>query len=244
MPELVFGRHAVFHLLSAGRRRALKLYLQKGSEKTDLEIVKLAEAKKIPRHLQDAAFFNAKFGVQGHHQGIAVEAEAYPYADFEDLLSENFILILDEIQDPHNLGALCRSACLFGVGGVIIPETHAASVGPGACHSSVGAVEYLKIARVSSIAKAMEQLKERNVWIYGADHGAEKVVFQESYPQKVALVIGSEERGLRRLVKERCDILVRIPNVSGAVDSLNASVAGGVILYEIFRQKTLNSHQT
>lgn len=244
MTELVFGRHAVFHLLSSGRRKALRLYLQKGTEKSHAEITALAEANRVPRQLQESSFFHSKFGAQGHHQGVAVDAEPYPYVPLDDLLDENFLLILDEIQDPHNLGALCRSASLFGVTGVILPETHAAPIGPGACHSSVGAVEYLKIARVSSIAKAIEELKGRNVWVYGADHEADKLISEEVYPQKIALVIGNEEKGLRRLVKERCDILVRIPNVSGTVDSLNASVAGGVILYEIFRQRTQKPPRT
>lgn len=242
--EWVFGRHAVFHLLAAGRRRALKLYLQKGTEKSDLDLVGLAAKKKIPCQIQESSFFRAKFGMEGHHQGVAAEAEAYPYVALDDLLSENFLLILDEIQDPHNLGALCRSASLFGAGGVVIAETHAAGVSPGACHSAVGAVEHLKIARVSSIAKALERLKAQNFWIYGADAGAEKAIFQEDYPAKVALVIGSEEKGLRRLVRETCDITVRIPNIKGGVGSLNASVAGGVILYEIFRQRSQKSPQT
>ncbi len=242
--ELVFGRHAVFHLIAAGRRRALKIHLQKGMEKSDPNLVGLAAKKKIPCQIQDTAFFRAKFGPEGHHQGVAAEAEAYPYVPLEALFSESFLLILDEIQDPHNLGALCRSASLFGVGGVVIAETHAASVTPGACHSSVGAVEYLKIARVSSIAKALEELKSQNFWTYGADAEAEKSITEEIYSTKVALVIGSEEKGLRRLVRETCDIIVRIPNIKGGVGSLNASVAGGVILYEIFRQRSQKPPQT
>jgi 23S rRNA (guanosine2251-2'-O)-methyltransferase len=200
--------------------------------------------KRVSIQWQEPSFFRAKFGNEGHHQGVAAEAESYRYVGLDALLSENFILILDEIQDPHNLGALCRSAYLFGVGGVVIPETHAASISPGACHSSVGAVEHLKIARVSSIAKALEQLKAQNFWVYGAAADGEKDIQEEVYPSKVALVIGSEEKGLRRLVRETCDIRVRIPNVKGAVDSLNASVAGGVILYEIFRQRSQKSHQS
>lgn len=238
MSELIYGRHAVFHLISAGRRRAFRLCLQKGREGDFSDLAELAGEKKIPLDLVAPSFFQNKLGPQATHQGVVVEAAGYPYVDFADL-QESLLLILDEIQDPQNLGALCRSAHLFGVGGVIIPETHAASVTPGACHASVGAVEYLKVARVSSISNTLELLKKDKFWIYGADRGAKQEVHEEKFPPKVALVIGSEEKGLRRLVRERCDILLRVPTAErAAIGSLNASVAGGVLLYEIFRQLT------
>ncbi len=236
MPELVYGRHAVSHILKAGRRRATRLFLQKDIEE-EKAILDLAQKGRIAVQRVESSFFHSRFGASATHQGIAAEVEGYPYVPIEDLFLKSTLLILDEIQDPQNLGALCRSAYLFGVDGVVIPETHAASIGAGACQASVGAVEYLQIARISSIAKVLENLKKNGFWIYGTDASADKNVYEENYPEKVALVIGNEEKGMRKLVRETCDILIRIPVAAGAVDSLNASVAGGVALYEIFRQR-------
>jgi 23S rRNA (guanosine2251-2'-O)-methyltransferase len=235
MSDWVAGRHAVFHLLSAGRRKVLKLYLQKGIQDEEKALMDLAGKRRVPVQSVDPSFFSGRFGQTATHQGIAVEAEAYPYVDLDEVIAEPTLLILDEIQDPQNLGALCRSAYVLGVGGVVIPETRAASIGPGACQASVGAVEYLKVAQVSSIAKALEILKKSEYWIYGADHGAEKSVFDEEFSAKVALVIGNEEKGLRKLVRETCDILIKIPAERREVDSLNASVSGGILMSEILR---------
>lgn len=241
MSDWVAGRHAVFHLLSAGRRKALKLYLQKGINEQEDEqekpLVDLARKERIPLQFVDSSFFFSRFGGSATHQGIAVEAKTYPYVGLETLVGESTLLILDEIQDPQNLGALCRSAYVLGVGGVVIPENRAASITSGACQASVGAVEYLKVCRVSSIAKALEILKKNEYWIYGADHGAPKSVFEEEFAAKVALVIGNEEKGLRKLVRETCDFLVKIPAERREIDSLNASVSGGILLSEILRQR-------
>lgn len=237
MSEFIYGRHAVHHLVVAGRRRPLHLYLQKGMEKGEARLIEEAHRKKIPLHFEDPSFFSKKLGPGVTHQGIVAEVEGYPYVDFETLLEEPLLLILDEVQDPQNLGALCRSAYLFGVGGVVIPETRSASIGPGTCQASVGAVEYLKIARVSSISNSLELFKKNKFWVYGADLNGTKSLEEEAFPEKVALVIGSEEKGLRKLVRERCDILLKIPMAGKGIDSLNASVAGGVFLYEILRQK-------
>ncbi len=236
MSEWVAGRHAVFHLLSAGRRKALRLYIQKDAEEKTL--ADLARSLKVPIQPVESSFFPSRFGPSATHQGVAVEAENYPYVGWKDLSDESTLLVLDEIQDPQNFGALCRSAYVLGVGGVVIPETRAASVGPGACQASVGAVEYLKIAQVSSIAKTLELLKKESFWVYGADQGAQKTVSEEVFPAKVVLVIGNEERGLRKFVRETCDLLIKIPAERHEVDSLNASVSGGILLYEILRQRS------
>lgn len=236
MSELVHGRHAVFHLIQAKRRKVDRLHLLKSLEKEEAPLIQLARSQKIPVSFADPAFFTNKLG-SATHQGVVAETSAYPYVRFDEVAGESFVLLLDEIQDPQNLGALCRSAYLLGVQGIIIPENRSASVTAGACQASVGAVEYLKIARVSSIASALEILKENQFWIYGADMQGTKILHEEKFPPKVALVIGSEERGLRKLVRERCDILLKIPTMKAEVDSLNASVAGGILMYEIFRQQ-------
>jgi 23S rRNA (guanosine2251-2'-O)-methyltransferase len=238
MNEFVYGRHAVYHLITAGRRKALRLHLQKGLETADAKLVEEARRRKIPVNIEDSSFFLKKLGVSATHQGVLVETEGYPYVLFETLINESLLLILDEIQDPQNLGALCRSAYLFGVGGVVIPETRSASIGPGVCHASVGTVEYLRVAKVSSIASSLELLKKNQFWIYGADMGGDRSLGEEKFPEKVALVIGNEEKGLKRLVRERCDILLKIPVKGKEVDSLNASVAGGILLYAIYMQSS------
>lgn len=243
MPDFVYGRHAVFHLLTAGRRKVHRIHFQKGIERSEAVLADLAQKRGVPISVQVPTFFSTRCD-EGNHQGVAAEVAPYPYLPLDELLRESFLLVLDEIQDPQNLGALCRSAYLFGVGGVVIPETHSASIGPGSLHASVGATEYLKISRISSIAKALELLKKENFWVYGADQAADRTIYDEAYPAKVALVIGGEEKGLRRLVRERCDLLIKIPTVGKEIGSLNASVAGGVILSEIFRQKTKKNPKT
>lgn len=239
--DYVSGKHPVYHLITAERRRVHRIYFQKGLEKQEQGLVTIASRKKIPFQFVEAGQLDKKAGAQVNHQGVVAESDPYPYKEVEELWDENHLLVLDEVQDPQNLGALCRSAALFDFGGIIIPETHAAAIGPGACHASVGAVEYLKIARVSSVASILEILKKKNYWVYGADGNATKSLEEENFPEKVVLVIGAEEKGLRRLVRERCDLLLKIPmnrdKTGGEIDSLNASVAGGVFLYEIFRQK-------
>lgn len=235
MPELLYGRHSVLHALEARRRKVHKIFLQSNLE-ADLKKLPLLKQARCPVEIVPISFFQKKLGAQLMHQGLVAETDPYPYAPADELLQERFLLLLDEVQDTQNLGALCRSAYLFGVGGVVIPETHAAPVTAGTAHASVGAVEFLKIARVSSIAGYLELLKENQFWVYGTDREGTKLLYEETFPNKVALVIGNEEKGLRRLVKERCDILLKIPTRQASVDSLNASVSGGVVMYEVFRQ--------
>lgn len=241
MSEFVYGRHAVRHLVRAGRRPLVRLYLTKGLDKEESELLGQVRGKKVPVSIVEPDFFSKRFGSQATHQGIAAETSAYPYVPLDELLDLPLLLLLDEIQDPQNLGALCRSAHLFGAEGVVIAETGAAPIGPGTCRAAVGSVEYLRIARVSSLAKAIERLKGSRFWVYGADAGAERTLDQETFPEKVALVLGSEGKGLRRLVRERCDFLIRIPVARSEIDSLNVSVSGGIFLYEIFRRKNEKS---
>ncbi|MDO8644351.1 MAG: 23S rRNA (guanosine(2251)-2'-O)-methyltransferase RlmB, partial [bacterium] len=146
------------------------------------------------------------------------------------------LLILDEVQDPQHLGALIRSAACFGFQGVIISESHASQVGPAAAKAASGAIEYIPLARVSSIAKAIDFLKENSFWSFGAAAEAQKSIYNQDVKSNVALVIGSEGKGLRRLVREKCDFLVSIP-ISGPISSLSASAAGTVLMADIARQQ-------
>ncbi len=241
MSVLVSGRHPVLHLLKAGRRRVQRLHFARGAEKTEKEILGLAAQKKVPLQPLDPKELSKKAGLGMNHQGFLAETEDYPYVEIHDLLETTRLLMLDEVQDPQNVGALCRSAYLFGFDGVILPEHHAASVGPGVCHASVGAVEYLKITRVTNLAMTIDFLKEKHFWIYGADMQGSQELSKEVFPEKSVLILGSEDKGLRRLTREKCDVLLRVPLFKKAqengVDSLNASVAGGILMREMCRLK-------
>jgi 23S rRNA (guanosine2251-2'-O)-methyltransferase len=174
------------------------------------------------------------------HQGIAAEVDPYPYADpaslFEEDDGEGLVVALDQIQDPHNLGAICRSAEVSGAAGVVIPERRAASVTPAACKASAGAVEHLPVARVRNIADWLGEAKEAGAWVYGAAADSDVSYTEVDWVGRAVLVLGSEGKGIRPRVASKCDELVSIP-VSGRVGSLNASVAAAVILFEAVRQR-------
>jgi 23S rRNA (guanosine2251-2'-O)-methyltransferase len=175
------------------------------------------------------------------HQGIVAEVDPYPYADptrlFDDDGGQGLVVALDQIQDPHNLGAVCRAAEVAGAAGVVIPERRAASVTPAACKTSAGAVEHLPVARVRNLADWLGDAKEAGAWIYGADADAEKLYTAVEWTGRAVLVLGSEGKGIRQRVAGSCDELVSIP-ISGRVGSLNASVAAAVILFEARRQRS------
>ena len=172
------------------------------------------------------------------HQGVVAEVEPYPYADPSALLDgdDALVVALDQIQDPHNLGAVCRAAEVAGAAGVVIPERRAASVTAATCKASAGAVEHLPVARVRNLADWLAEAKERGAWAYGASAEAERSYTDVDWSGRAVLVLGSEGSGLRRRVAESCDELVSIP-VAGRVGSLNASVAAAVILFEARRQR-------
>ena len=174
------------------------------------------------------------------HQGIVAEVDPYPYADPDRLFDgddgQGLVVALDQIHDPHNLGAVCRAAEVAGAAGVVIPERRAASVTPAACKASAGAVEHLPVARVRNLADWLDGAKEAEAWIYGADADSPRSYTDVEWTGRAVLVLGSEGRGLRQRVTKTCDELVSIP-VAGSVGSLNASVAAAVILFEARRQR-------
>jgi 23S rRNA (guanosine2251-2'-O)-methyltransferase len=174
------------------------------------------------------------------HQGVVAEVDPYPYVDpgtlFDADDGKGLVVALDQIQDPHNLGAVCRAAEVAGAAGVVIPERRAASITAAACKASAGAVEHLPVARVRNLADWLGEAKKAEAWIYGADAGAERRYTDLEWTGRAVLVLGSEGKGLRQRVAKTCDALVSIP-VSGSVGSLNASVAAAVILFEARRQR-------
>jgi len=174
------------------------------------------------------------------HQGVVAEVDPYPYADpaslFEADDGQGLVVALDQIQDPHNLGAVCRAAEVAGASGVVIPERRAASVTPAACKASAGAVEHLPVARVRNLADWLAEAKESGAWIYGAAADAPKRYSDLDWVGRAVLVLGSEGKGIRPRVASRCDELVSIPT-KGRVGSLNVSVAAAVVLFEAVRQR-------
>jgi 23S rRNA (guanosine2251-2'-O)-methyltransferase len=177
------------------------------------------------------------------HQGVVAEVDPYPYADPSSLLEADdaLIVVLDQVQDPHNLGAVCRAAEVAGAAGVVIPERRAASVTPAACKASAGAVEHLPVSRVRNIADWLGEAKEAGAWVYGAAADVERAYTDVDWSGRAVLVLGSEGSGLRPRVAESCDELISIP-VAGRVASLNASVAAAVILFEARRQRSPGSN--
>jgi 23S rRNA (guanosine2251-2'-O)-methyltransferase len=175
------------------------------------------------------------------HQGVVAEVDPYPYADPDSLFEgddgQGLVVALDQIQDPHNLGAVCRAAEVAGAAGVVIPERRAASITAAACKASAGAVEHLPVARVRNLADWLKEAKAAEAWVYGADAEAERRYTDVEWTGRAVLVLGSEGQGLRQRVAKTCDVLVSIP-VAGSVGSLNASVAAAVILFEARRQRT------
>ena len=236
MSEWITGRNPAFEVLRAKRRQVNRLWLAQGIKpQGHLEdIVNLARKRKIPIEVVKR---NNLDGIDPHHQGLALETGGYPYSDLEAIIQRAsslnepiFVLILDLIQDPQNLGTLLRSAEAFGVHGVVLPTARAASVTPAVVNASSGATEILLIAQ-HNLAQAMDRLKEVGGWMVGLEGSPEA-----QPPQKlnlnggIGLVIGNEGQGLRRLVREKCDLLMRLP-MQGEIDSLNAAVAGSIALF-------------
>ncbi len=229
------GRHAVFHAIKAGRRTVHELYCLEGKRAEALaDVLTLGQKLSIPVSYVDRKFFDRHLSLETH-QGIAALVDDLPWAELSDIISsknnqkKNRILLIDGVEDPHNLGALLRTALCFGIQGVIWSKKRAAPLTDTAVKAAAGAVEYLSLARVANLVRALEELKQAGYWVYGSAPEATQSLWEEDFPESAALVVGAEGRGLQRLVREHCDILLSIP-CQGPVESLNASVAGGIFL--------------
>ena len=194
-------------------------------------------APDLPVDIADAAALEQICGSPSH-QGLVCEADPYPYADAAALLDgeQALVVALDRLQDPQNLGAVCRSAETAGAAGVVIPERHAAEVTPAVCRASAGAVEHLPVARVRNLADYLTQAKKAGAWVYGADAGAARAYTEVDWTGRAVLVLGSEGKGLRPRVREACDDLLSVPML-GRVESLNVSATAAVLLYEAVRSR-------
>jgi 23S rRNA (guanosine2251-2'-O)-methyltransferase len=238
---IIFGIHAVEEALSA-RQRGFD-YVAVASGRGDARIRRieqLCRAAGVPVRTMPRDQLSRLARVANHQGVVAVTAEKQ-YDDVEDLLARKrgqyaFVLLLDGIEDPHNLGAIIRTAEGAGADGVILPERRAAGVTATVAKASAGASEYLPIARVTNAARALEDLKQRNLWTIGLDERGDKLYDQLDYKMDCALVLGAEGHGLHEQIRKKCDFLVKIPML-GKVPSLNVSVAAAVVMYEIARQR-------
>jgi RNA methyltransferase, trmH family, group 3 len=219
-----------------------RLYVQEGVADGTLQSI-LRTAKKTDAVINFVSKDRLnKYAEGDKHQGVVAMAAAYNYADVEDILNaakekgeSPFIIVLDDIEDPHNLGAIIRTANQAGAHGVIIPKRHAVGLTATVARTSAGAINYTPVAKVTNISRTIEELKEKGIWFACADMSGE-LMYNCNLTGAIGLVIGSEGNGVSRLVKEKCDFVVKIP-MFGQIDSLNASVAAGVLSYEIVRQR-------
>jgi 23S rRNA (guanosine2251-2'-O)-methyltransferase len=242
--ETIYGRNTVCECLRAGRRRVYKLFLARGVKEIGpvAEVVALAHQAKVAVESVERADLDRIGPV--NHQGVAAEVSAYPYTDLAEILIQAegrdeppFLLLLDCLEDPQNLGTLLRTAEVVGVHGVVIPKRRAVGVTPAVANTSAGATEHLRVTRVTNLARGIGELKERGVWVIGLEDLPQAQIYSQfDLRGPLALVVGSEGRGMRRLVLKSCDVVLRLP-MRGRIGSLNAAVAGSIALYEAWRQR-------
>ncbi|MBQ7705868.1 MAG: 23S rRNA (guanosine(2251)-2'-O)-methyltransferase RlmB [Selenomonadaceae bacterium] len=237
--DFVIGRNAVTETLKAGRS-VNKILVANGSN--NQKIIALANDLKIIVEFVERSKLDKICGGK-NHQGVIAQVAAIQYSTIEEILeiaaSKNeppFIILLDELEDPHNFGAILRTADAVGVHGVIIPKRRSVSLNSTVAKTSAGAMEYVKVAQVTNIAQTLKILREENLKIVGGDMEGENIFGGADLSGGIVLVIGNEGKGIRRLTRENCDLLLKIP-MCGKINSLNASVAGAVLMYEIFKQR-------
>lgn len=238
--NLIFGRNPVIEALEAGRKLEKVIVLDGGTGSLR-KIVGMAKEAKLRVEFVDRKTLDRISGGE-NHQGVIAKGQVFEYSNIDDMFAaaseegeDPFILVLDGIEDPHNLGAILRTGECAGVHGIIIPERRAASVDSVAMKVAAGAAEYVKVARVKSLSRTLDELKNRGVWVVGLDMG-EKIYYEQNLKGPIALVVGNEGHGISRLIREKCDYIASIP-LRGNVSSLNASNAVAVAVYEVVRQR-------
>lgn len=240
--DQVEGRNSVKELIQSGKD-INKIYVTKGEKHGAINQI-IAEAQKrkiVVTQIEKNKLY--KMAQTENCQGIIAIVPPFGYCDVEDILEEAksknekaFILILDGIEDPHNLGSIIRTAETAGVHGIIIPKRRSALVNSTVNKTSAGAINFMKIARVNNLTETIKYLKENDVWIYGTDMNTNKMYYDEDLKGNIAIVIGSEGFGMSKLVKDNCDFLIKIP-MKGKITSLNASVSAGIVMYETVKQR-------
>ncbi|MCI0513233.1 23S rRNA (guanosine(2251)-2'-O)-methyltransferase RlmB [candidate division KSB1 bacterium] len=242
MPKIIFGINPVLEALKSDNPPEKVYLLFQMSGPGIREVIQLAERNKVTWEQVDRARWQ-QIGADKHAQGVAALIAEYDYRSVADILQmaqqQNepaFVTLLDNLEDPRNFGAIIRSADAAGVHGIIIPKHRAVGITEIVASSSAGALAHSTIARETNLITAIDELKRAGVWIYGSDHTATQTIYQTDLTSPLAIVIGSEGKGMRRLVRENCDFLMRIP-MKGKINSLNASVAAAVIFFEVLRQR-------
>ena len=246
--EIIYGKNPVESLLQTNKRRVNKIYIAKGI-KFDAKIkniYSLAREHKI--NIQEIPREKLDTLANGVHQGVAASVSPIEYADFDELIktlknkTNALLIILDKVEDPHNLGSIIRTAAAAGADGIIIPKRHSSPVTSTVEKASAGTAEMVNITQVTNLSTTIEKLKENNFWIIGAEADAPKYYFEQDYNMNCAIVLGGEDHGISTLVKKNCDIMVKIP-MTKTINSLNVANAGSILIYEVVRQRILNSRQ-
>src|SRR6185503_15428757 len=238
--QIVFGIHPVLECLKAKARPIERIHVVQGSSNRNLkEIIDLARQRGVPLRFEPKVALDRQSG-GGTHQGVLAICASSATLDLEDLidcLSALPILVaLASIEDPRNIGAILRTCSASGVEGVLLPKDHSAGLSEVVAKTAAGALDHLKIARVTNLVNALKMLKEKGIWIAGVETGQAKPYYELDCTMPLAFVVGNEDSGLRRLVRETCDFLVSIPT-PGSIHSLNVSVAAGIVLFEVLRQR-------
>lgn len=239
--DYIIGKNPVLEALRS-ERDVNKILIAEGSQKGQMQqVIGLAKDRNVlvqfvPKKKIDQL-------VEGNHQGVIAQVAAYQYSEMDDLfqLAEErneapFFILLDEIEDPHNLGSIMRTADAVGAHGVIIPKRRAVGLTATVAKASTGAIEYIPVVRVTNMARTIDELKERGVWIAGTDAAGKEDFRASDFTMPLGLVIGSEGKGIGRLIRDKCDFLIRLP-MKGHVTSLNASVAAALLMYEVYRKR-------
>ena len=242
--DIIEGRNGVIEALKSDRTIE-QILIAKGDLSGSINlIIALAKEKRIIIKEVDRKKLDI-ISSTGAHQGVIAKVTPYKYCEVQDIFDyaaqkeeQPFIVILDEIEDPHNFGAIIRTAEVCGVHGIIIPKRRNVGMTPAVYKASAGAAEHIKVAKVTNINGTIEDIKKRGIWVYGADMDGDKYCFETDLTGPLALVIGSEGKGISKLTREKCDVLTKIP-MKGQITSLNASIAGSIMMYESLKQKIL-----
>ncbi|MBH0158890.1 23S rRNA (guanosine(2251)-2'-O)-methyltransferase RlmB [Fictibacillus sp. 5RED26] len=240
--ELIIGRNPVMEVLRSGRD-INKIFVGEGSQKGPVStIVSMAKKQNVLVQYVPKQKLDSLSG-GGNHQGVIAGVAAYSYAEIDDLFKiaeergeEPFFILLDELEDPHNLGSIMRTADAVGAHGIIIPKRRSVGLTATVAKASTGAIEYIPVVRVTNLVQTMKELRDRGMWFAGADMKGKDDYRQAKWDMPLGLVIGSEGKGMGRLVSETCDFLVQLP-MKGKVTSLNASVAASLLMYEVYRNR-------
>jgi 23S rRNA (guanosine2251-2'-O)-methyltransferase len=237
---MICGVHAVYEALAAGRQPVERIHVLRDAKLPRLkEILDLARDRGVPVRREERTVLDKLSGGVVHQGIIAIAGEA-SYAPIERVFESKLpcVVVLDGVEDPHNLGAVIRTAEACGVSGVVVPERHSAPLSATVAKASAGAIAHMPVIRVGNVATTLDRFKKEGIWVVGVDEEGDRLWTDFDYTVPVALVFGGEHRGLRRLVREHCDVVVRLPML-GKVAALNVSVTAGVVLYEVVRQRSL-----